>query len=100
MLLGAAKLTAGLLFGSSLARLLASFPASLLGVMLAVSGAELASTAARVANDKRAWCALRRCPCVRCRAKSSFGVLCGVFRNDDEVQYDRRVYWMCVGRCT
>ena len=56
MLLGAAKLLAGLLFGSSLARLLQRFPASLLGVMLTVSGAELASTAARMGNDKRTWC--------------------------------------------
>ena len=55
MLLGAAKLAIGLLFGSSLVQLLQSFPEPLLGVLLVVAGAELATTAARLRPDKRAW---------------------------------------------
>ena len=56
MLLGAAKVVVGLLFGSSLTNLLEEFPSALLGALLLVAGVELASTAARLEDNKRAWC--------------------------------------------
>lgn len=46
-LLGGVKLGLGLLFGSSLVAVLALFPQALLGALLAVAGAELASAARR-----------------------------------------------------
>lgn len=57
MLLGVGKVCAGLLFGSSLFELLRLFPPPLLGVMLVLSGVELASTASKLPQDKAEWCA-------------------------------------------
>lgn len=56
MLLGAVKLAAGALAGGSLLPLLRAFPQPLLGVLLVLSGAELATTAAKLPPDKRYWC--------------------------------------------
>jgi MFS superfamily sulfate permease-like transporter len=56
MLLGVIKTCLGLLFGSSLFELFRSFPEPLLGVMLVLSGVELASTASKQPDDKAQWC--------------------------------------------
>lgn len=56
MLLGAAKACLGLMFGSSLFELFQVFPESLLGVMLVLSGVELASTASKLPQEKPQWC--------------------------------------------
>ena len=58
MVLGVAKLAAGLLLGSSLFELLRHFPEPLLGCMLVLSGVELASTASKLPQDKAQWCVL------------------------------------------
>jgi len=55
MLLGAVKLAAGAAAGSSLLPLLRAFPQPLLGVLLVFSGAELATTASKLPQDKRYW---------------------------------------------
>lgn len=56
MLLGLVKACAGLLFGSSLFELFQLFPEPLLGIMLVLSGVELASTASNLPHDKVEWC--------------------------------------------
>ncbi|CAG8632925.1 10705_t:CDS:2 [Ambispora leptoticha] len=55
LILGFFKLILGILFGNTLTKLLGSFPNSILGVMLFVSGAELSSAARSFMNtfDKR-----------------------------------------------
>jgi len=52
MLLGGVKLVLGLLFGSSLATILALFPQTILGALMAVAGAELACSARREAGPR------------------------------------------------
>lgn len=52
LFLGAIKVVLGLLFGSSLGPLLDEFPKPLLGVLLLVAGVELASTCAKVSNQR------------------------------------------------
>ncbi len=54
MLLGGVKVLLGLLFGSSLFALLQAFPQPLLGALLAFSGIELASSAAKEPSG-RGW---------------------------------------------
>jgi hypothetical protein len=56
MLLGVVKIIIGLFFGSSLFDVLKAFPDPLLGVLLLVSGAELASSASKLNGSKREWC--------------------------------------------
>ena len=57
-ILGACKLAAGLLFGSSLLTLLLSFPQALLGAMLVFSG-----TAPQPERCWHGWCLLGLCIC-------------------------------------
>ena len=52
LFLGACKMTLALVLGSSLELLLASFPQTLLGIMMAAAGMELASACRRVTDER------------------------------------------------
>jgi len=54
VLLGLAKMGVGILFGSAVGVLLAAFPTSILGVLLAFAGLEL-GLAARESSDRNAF---------------------------------------------
>lgn len=75
LFLGAAKLLAAVLLGASLLALCQSFPLSVLGVMLVVSGVELARAALGGGAEREPWPLLATaCGCLAFNIAAGFGI--------------------------
>ena len=78
LFLGACKMTLALVLGSSLELLLASFPQTLLGIMMAAAGMELASACRRVTDEREVFEMIVVAASTLFTASTWFGFLAGV----------------------